>query len=62
MRLGKWIFVVLAFFAATCMGGIGIAVAERSILGILLSIIGLIALMGTGFIMKKKLREKGILE
>ncbi|MCM3652794.1 YlaF family protein [Metabacillus litoralis] len=62
MRLGKWIFIVLAFFAATCMIGIGIAVGERSILGILLAIIGLNAVMATGFIMKKKLREKGILE
>ena len=62
MRLGKWIFIVLAFLAATCMIGIGIAIGERSILGILLAIIGLNAVMATGFITKKRLREKGILE
>jgi hypothetical protein len=62
MRLGKWIFIVLAFLAATCMIGIGIAISERSILGILLAIIGLNAIMATGFITKKRLREKGILE
>ncbi|MGM0873509.1 MAG: YlaF family protein [Bacillota bacterium] len=61
MRLGKWIFIILAFFAAACMIGIGIAVGERSILGIVLAIIGLNAVMASGFIMKKRMREKGLL-
>ncbi|MBO1510572.1 YlaF family protein [Metabacillus bambusae] len=61
MRLEKWIFVVLAFLAVACMIGIGIAVGERSILGILLAIIGLNAVMASGFIMKKRMREKGLL-
>lgn len=61
MRLGKWIFIVLAFLAAASMIGIGIAVGERSILGIVLAIVGLNAVMASGFIMKKRMREKGIL-
>jgi Family of unknown function (DUF5325) len=62
MKKGKWIFLVLAFLAAFCMIGIGVAVGQRSILGIILAIIGLNAVMGSGFAMKKRMREKGILE
>jgi hypothetical protein len=61
MRLGKWIFIVLAFLAAASMIGIGIAVGERSIFGIVLAIVGLNAVMASGFILKKRMREKGIL-
>lgn len=61
MRLGKWIFIVFAFLAVACMIGIGIAVGEQSIAGILLAIIGLNAVMASGFIMKKRMREKGLL-
>jgi hypothetical protein len=61
MRLGKWIFIVFAFLAAASMIGIGIAVGERSILGIVLAIVGLNAVMASGFILKKRMREKGIL-
>ncbi|UPG63136.1 DUF5325 family protein [Metabacillus endolithicus] len=43
------------------MIGIGVAVGERSILGIILAIIGLNAVMATGFIMKKRMREKGLI-
>jgi hypothetical protein len=43
------------------MIGIGIAVGERSILGIVLAIVGLNAVMASGFILKKRMREKGIL-
>lgn len=61
MKSGKWIFFLLAFIAAGSMVGVGIAVGERSILGILLSILALIAAMGFGFATKKKMRDKGIL-
>ncbi|QGQ47000.1 YlaF family protein [Metabacillus sediminilitoris] len=62
MKVGKWIFLLLASLAAACMIGIGIAVGERSILGIVLAIIGLNAVMASGFILKKRMREKGLLE
>ncbi len=61
MKPGKWIFLVLAILAAICMIGIGIAVGERSIVGILFAIIGLNGVMATGFILKKKMREKGMI-
>lgn len=43
------------------MMGIGIAVAEESIIGILAAIIALIVVMGIGFKTKKKMRENGTL-
>ncbi|QNG58929.1 YlaF family protein [Metabacillus idriensis] len=61
MKSGKWVFFLLALIAAGSMICIGIAVGERSILGILLSIIALIAAMGFGFATKKKMRDKGLL-
>lgn len=61
MKQGKWIFLILALLAAGCMAGIGIAVGERSILGILIAILCLNAVMAFGFIFKKRMREKGLL-
>ncbi|PLR69597.1 DUF5325 family protein [Bacillus sp. UMB0893] len=61
MKSGKWVFFLLALIAAGSMICIGIAVGERSILGILISIIALIAAMGFGFATKKKMRDKGLL-
>lgn len=43
------------------MISIGIAVGQRNLLGILLSIVALIAAMGFGFATKKKMRDKGLL-
>ncbi len=62
MKIGKWIFLVLACVAALSMIGIGIAVGERSLLGVLLSIVLLNAVMAFGFILKKRMREKGLLD
>lgn len=61
MKNIKWPLLAFAIGAAICMMGIGIAVAERSILGIILSIIALIFVMGYGFKTKKKMREEGLL-
>lgn len=61
MKLGKWVFLVLSFLAAISMIGIGIAVSERSIIGIILAIIALNVIMGSGFILKKRMREKGLI-
>ncbi len=52
---------MLAILAAVCMISIGIAIGERSILGVILAIIGLNAVMASGFIFKKKMREKGLI-
>jgi hypothetical protein len=55
MKQIKWLFLLLAIVAAACMAGIGISIAERSILGILISIIATIAVFGIGFSLKSKL-------
>ncbi|MBD1380935.1 YlaF family protein [Metabacillus arenae] len=58
MKIGNWFFLVLAFLAAACMVMTGVAVGFRSVLGIVLSIVGLIIVMGFGFVMKKKMSER----
>ncbi|MED3552342.1 YlaF family protein [Cytobacillus praedii] len=61
MKEIKWPLLALAILATVCIMGIGIAVAEASIIGIFASIIGLIVTMGLGFKTKKKMRENGTL-
>ncbi|MBN8199428.1 hypothetical protein DFO70_103111 [Cytobacillus firmus] len=57
----KWPLLAFAIGAALCMMGIGVAVAERSIIGMIIAIIALIFVMGYGFKTKKKMREDGLL-
>lgn len=54
-------FTMLFFAVATalCIMSIGIAIAEKSMLGIILSLISVIIVTGLGFMTKKKMREKG---
>ncbi|WP_071459306.1 YlaF family protein [Bacillus massilinigeriensis] len=59
MKNIQWIFLGFAILSAVCMMGIGISIAEDSLTGVILSIIGLIAVMGYGFKTKKKRRESG---
>ncbi|MGE6258604.1 YlaF family protein [Heyndrickxia sporothermodurans] len=59
MKEIKWIFVLFATIAAASMVGIGVAIGEKSILGILICIIALIVVMGFGFKTKAKMREEG---
>ncbi|CAM3405121.1 YlaF family protein [Cytobacillus oceanisediminis] len=61
MKNIKWPLLAFAIGAALCMMGIGVAVAERSIIGIIFSIILLVFVMGFGFKTKKKMREDGLL-
>jgi hypothetical protein len=61
MKKIKWPLLAFALGAAICMMGIGVAVAERSIIGVILAIISLIFVMGYGFKTKKKMREEGLL-
>jgi hypothetical protein len=55
MKQIKWVFLLFAIMTAACMIGIGIAIAEKSIIGILLCIIGTVASFGLGFSLKRKL-------
>ncbi|MBY0120851.1 YlaF family protein [Bacillus sp. S/N-304-OC-R1] len=57
----KWPLLAFAIAAALCMMGIGVAIAERSIIGIIGAIVLLIFVMGFGFKTKKNMREKGLL-
>jgi len=61
MKEGKWIFLVLATLGAIFMVMIGFAIGAKSSIGIILSILGVIAVFGIGFTQKKKMREKGLL-
>lgn len=61
LRNIQWIFVLYAIAAVLAMCGIGVFIARSSVLGILLSIVALILIMGNGFKTKKKMREAGSL-
>ncbi len=55
MKQIKWVFLLLAIMTAACMLGIGIAIAEKSMIGILLGILATVASFGLGFSLKRKL-------
>ena len=59
MKQVKWIFLIYAILSAASIIGIGVAIAEESIIGAVGSIIALILIMGLGFSQKKKMRESG---
>lgn len=59
MKAANFIFLGFAVAAAISIMLIGVAIAEESILGILLSIAAFTAIMGFGFVTKKKFREQG---
>jgi Family of unknown function (DUF5325) len=61
MKKIKWVFLLFALVATSCIMGIGIFVAERSILGIFACILLLLLVMGFGFMTKKKMRETSTL-
>ncbi|RAK23213.1 hypothetical protein B0I26_101167 [Anoxybacillus vitaminiphilus] len=52
------VFLFFAVLAAACIMAIGIFIAERSLLGIIFSLIALLATMGAGFMTKKRMRKK----
>jgi hypothetical protein len=59
MKQIKWIFVFYAILATVSIMGIGVAIGEESILGIIGSIMALILVMGFGFETKAKFRANG---
>jgi len=56
MKNINFLFLGLAIATVISLMLIGVAVAERSILGIISSILASILLMGFGFMMKKRMR------
>jgi hypothetical protein len=59
MKKIKWVFVVYAILAALSIMGIGVAIGEKSIIGVIGSILALIVIMGFGFQTKAKFRASG---
>lgn len=59
MKNIKWIFVLYALAALLAMGGIGVAVALRSVPLILLTTLLLCVIMGLGFKKKKEMITAG---
>jgi len=53
----KWNFLIMALLATASISFIGIAIAEKSIFGAVISLIVLCGIMGYGFSQKKKLRN-----
>ncbi|WP_462409121.1 YlaF family protein [Neobacillus sp. Marseille-QA0830] len=61
MNQVNWQMLIFAILAAASIMGMGIAIAEKSMLGLFGCIVALVVIMGLGFKTKKKLREKGLL-
>ncbi|WP_141431326.1 YlaF family protein [Bacillus sp. 03113] len=59
MKQIKWVFLLFALLTTVCIMGIGIAISEKSVLGILFCIFATVFIMGYGFKTKKKMREQG---
>ncbi|WP_096189273.1 DUF5325 family protein [Evansella halocellulosilytica] len=59
MRSFDIIFFLLALFGTAGLLGVGIGIAEESVLIILASIVVFIVTLGGGFARKKKIREEG---
>ena len=59
MKSVQFIFLGYAIAGTISMMLIGISIAERSLLGIGLSLISLLIIMGFGFKSKRKLKQTG---
>ncbi|GEK32682.1 DUF5325 family protein [Kurthia sibirica] len=61
MNQAKLVMAILALAGILAMFSIGIAIAAGSVLGILGGIVLVIAIFGTGFTLKRKFRDRGLL-
>lgn len=59
MKNVKWSLLVYAILAAASIMGIGIAIGEKSLIGVIGCILAIIVIMGMGFKTKRKMRENG---
>jgi hypothetical protein len=59
MRQVKWNLLAYALLTTALIMGIGIAIAEKSVVGAISCILAIIAVMGLGFKTKKRMRENG---
>ncbi|EIT84938.1 hypothetical protein A374_12865 [Fictibacillus macauensis ZFHKF-1] len=58
MKYEKLIFLLIAVLATFCIGMIGVAIGVHSWLIAILCIVAVFFLMGFGFTLRKKFREK----
>ncbi|SOB92137.1 hypothetical protein SAMN05880501_101449 [Ureibacillus xyleni] len=61
MNRAKMVMFIFAVAAMLSMISIGYAIALKSIIAVIVGIIALCAVMMTGFKMKRKFREQGLL-
>ena len=61
MNKAKVVMFIFALAAILSMMSIGYAIAAESILGAIAGVVALCVIMMTGFKMKRKLREQGLL-
>lgn len=59
MKDVKWSLLFYSILATASIIGIGVAIAEQSLPGIIGCIAAVIVIMGLGFKTKRKLRERG---
>ncbi len=59
MKQIKWPLLIYAILATASIIGIGIAIAEKSVIGTIGCILAVVVIMGIGFKTKRKLRETG---
>jgi hypothetical protein len=62
MKKIKWNFLFLALAAVMSMMLCGVAIGLQSVLGIIGSLVLLCIVMGYGFTLKRKMRERGQLD
>lgn len=55
----KWIFLIYSILSAASIAGIGVAIAEKSVIGAIGCILACIIIMGFGFKTKRKMQENG---
>ncbi|KGR80488.1 DUF5325 family protein [Ureibacillus manganicus] len=61
MNLAKLVMFIFALAAILSMVSIGYAIAIANVWGAILAVIALVVVFFTGFMMKRKFRESGLL-
>ncbi|MDA1475688.1 YlaF family protein [Bacillus changyiensis] len=62
MKQVKWIFLLVALITVISMMLIGVAIAEKNLPGVIGAVIMFVIMMGIGFSLKKRMRDKGLLD
>jgi len=57
MKNINFLFLGLAIIGVIALGSIGVAIAEGSVLGIIITCLASISIIGFGFMLKRKMRK-----